>query len=128
MAALVIAARPASALDLGEIKPRGTLRVIAAADEAAETFSFTSGPNPGFDRELVEGFAKLHGLRVEPVKAKSYGDRSRGKIAWAVRKSDADLRAALDEYLGNVRRGPSWSRLIVKYFGDQALQVLGKGK
>ena len=45
-----------------------------------------------------------------------------------MRKQDPALRAALDDYLGNVRRGPSWSRLIVKYFGDQALQVLGKGK
>ena len=52
----------------------------------------------------------------------------RGKVAWAVRKQDTALRAALDEYLGNVRRGPSWSRLLVQYFGDQALQVLGRGR
>ena len=52
----------------------------------------------------------------------------RGKIAWAVRKQDPGLRAALDDYLGNVRRSPSWSRFIVKYFGDQALQVLGEGQ
>lgn len=248
---LLLGASLASPADLAEIKSRGTLRVIAAADEAPETFSFTAGPNPGFDRELVEGFAKLHGLRVEPVKAKAYADRipllgrgegdlivaifdtedrrklvdftlevmpthnvavtlssrpavgsvaelaalrvgairgtkpadetieagvpasalrlfatqeemtialragtvdavvlpiselvvisrdaktlvagitvgPRGKIAWAVRKQDPALRAALDDYLGNVRRSPSWSRLIVKYFGDQALQVLGK--
>ena len=249
--ALLVVASPAAPRDLSEIEARGTLRVIAAADEAPETFSFTPGSSPGFDRELVEGFAKLHGLRVEAVKAKSYGDRipmlgrgegdlivaifntedrrrlvdftievmpthnvsvtlgsrkavssvaelaalrvgairgakpadeaveagvpasvlrlfstqeemtaalragtveavvlpiselvviSRnakglvagvtvgppGKIAWAVRKQDPALRAALDDYLGNVRRGPSWSRLIVKYFGDQALPVLGK--
>ena len=225
--------------------------LLAAADEAPETFSFTPGPSPGFERELVEGFAKLHGLRVEPVKVKSYAERipmlgrgegdvivaifdtedrrklvdftievmpthnvavtlgtrpavrsvtelaslrvgairgtkpadetveagvpvsalrlfttqdemtaalragtvdavvlpiselvvisrdakalvagvtvgPRGKVAWAVRKQEPSLRTALDDYLGNVRRGPSWSRLIVKYFGDQALQVLGK--
>jgi polar amino acid transport system substrate-binding protein len=253
LAALVWAAAPVCALDLAEIKSRGTLRVVAAADEAAETFSFTPGPNPGFDRELVEGFAKLHGLRLEPVKAKAYSDRipmltrgegdliiaifdtedrrklvdftvevmpthnvavtlgsrapvrsvaelatlrvgairgakpadetleagvpasalrlfstqeemttalragtvdavvlpisevvvisraakglvagatvgPRGKIAWAVRKQDPGLKAALDDYLGNVRRSPSWSRFIVKYFGDQALQVLGKDR
>jgi ABC-type amino acid transport substrate-binding protein len=229
------------------------LRVIAAADEAPETFSFAGGENPGLDRELAEGFARLHGLRLEPVKAKSYADRipgltrgegdiivaifdtedrrklvdftveimpthnvavtlgsrpavgsigelkalrvgavrgtkpadetleagvpasalqlfpaldemmqalkagtidamvvpvselaaaSRGakglvagttvgptgKVAWAVRKQDAALRAALDDYLTNIRKSPSWSRLIVKYFGDQALQVLGRTK
>ena len=36
------------------------------------------------------------------------------------------LQRALDEYVGNVRRGSSWSRLVVKYFGDQALSVLGR--
>ena len=250
--ALVLAlAAPAAALDLAQIKAQGVLRVIAAADEAPETFSFAGGARPGFERELVEGFAKLQGLRLEPVKVKLHSDRipaltrsdgdlivaifdtedrrklvdftvevmpthnvsvtlaprpavqslaelrrlrvgairgakpaeeaaaagvsalslydtqdemkqalkrgaidamvvpiselvvvSRdsaglvagvtvgppGKIAWAVRKQDAALRAALDEYLGNVRRGPSWSRLLVQYFGDQALQVLGRGK
>jgi membrane-bound lytic murein transglycosylase MltF len=52
----------------------------------------------------------------------------RGKVAWGVRKDDAALRATLDDYLTNVRRGPSWSRLIVEYFGDQALQVLGRSR
>ena len=49
-----------------------------------------------------------------------------GRVAWAVRKEDEALRRALDEHIANVRRGPTWSRLIVKYFGDQALAVLGR--
>jgi polar amino acid transport system substrate-binding protein len=239
--------------DLAEIKARGTLKVIAAADEAPETFSFAPGPNPGFDRELAEGFVRLHGLTLEPVRVKQYADRlpaltrgegdviiaifdtedrrklvdftvevlpthnvavtldprppvksaaelaslrvgavrgakpaeetlaagvpasalrlfdtqsdltqalrkgsldavvlpisefasasrqsqgltagatvgPRGKIAWAVRKSDAALLQALDQYLSTVRRGPAWSRLVVKYFGDQALKVLGRAE
>ncbi len=251
--ALLGTSAPAIARDLAELKARGVLRVIAAADEAPETFSFAGGAKPGFDRELVQGFLKLQGLRLETVKAKSYADRipallrgdgdlivaifdtedrrkqvaftmevmpthnvavtvathapikavpelatlkvgairgakpaeeaveagvpqgalqlfdsleqmttslrrgaidamilpiselvlasresqdlvagvvvgPRGKIAWALRKEDAALRTALDEYLTNVRRGPSWSRLIVQYFGDQALQVLGRAK
>jgi ABC-type amino acid transport substrate-binding protein len=71
----LLAAEPGWTADLAEIKARGVLRVIAAADEAAETFSFAGGAQPGFDRELVEGFAKLHGLRLEPVKAPSYAER-----------------------------------------------------
>ena len=244
-------AAPAFGADLAQIKSRGVLRVIAAADDAPETFSFAGGTRPGFEREIAEGFAKLHGLRLEPVKVSLYSDRipalqngdgdlivaifdtedrrkqvdftvevmpthnvavtlasraavkspaelitlkvgairgakpaeeaaaagvaalslfdtqdemkqalkrgsidamvlpiselvvvsrdstgllagvtvgPRGKVAWAVRKQDTALRAALDEYLGNVRRGPSWSRLLVQYFGDQALQVLGRGR
>jgi len=48
-----------------------------------------------------------------------------GTVSWAVRKEDAELRAALDAHLANLRK-TSWSRLVVKYFGDQALHVLGR--
>jgi ABC-type amino acid transport substrate-binding protein len=51
-----------------------------------------------------------------------------GRIAWAVRKEDATLRGALDEHLQVVRQGAIWSRLVVKYFGDQALSVLGRAR
>jgi ABC-type amino acid transport substrate-binding protein len=72
--------------------------------------------------ELVVASRATKGLRAGTVVGPP------GKVVWAVRKQDAALRTALDEYLTNVRRGASWSRLIVKYFGDQALEVLGKAK
>jgi ABC-type amino acid transport substrate-binding protein len=50
-----------------------------------------------------------------------------GRAAWGVRKGDTKLRAALDTYIENLRSGPSWNRLVVVYFGDQALSVLGRG-
>jgi ABC-type amino acid transport substrate-binding protein len=239
--------------DLKELKARGSIRVIAAQDEQPEMFSFVAGQAPGFEREMAEGFAKLHGLKLEVAQVRSANDRipalrkgegdfiigtinteerrklvdftveviparhlvvtykphrvvrtveeflqeqiglskgtswattayeagvspdkaelfvgtdtlldalRDGKIsasvmtisdftlavrrypglqggvfigpanqaAWAIRKEDAQLEAALNEYLDNLRKGPSWSRLIVKYFGDQALAVLGRGK
>jgi ABC-type amino acid transport substrate-binding protein len=49
-----------------------------------------------------------------------------GSAGWGVRKSDAQLKAALNEHLDNLRKGPSWSRLVVKYFGERALAVLGR--
>ncbi len=51
-----------------------------------------------------------------------------GSVAWAVRKEDTALRAALDEHLSNVRRSASWNLLLVKYFGEQAPVVLGRGR
>jgi ABC-type amino acid transport substrate-binding protein len=244
-----------AAADLPELKARGTLRLIAAADEQPETFAFETAPGgaePGFERELLEGFARLQGMRVEAVSAKSYSDRipmltsgqgdvivaifvtderrkqiafsdevmpthnvvvtiggaapvtsledlkSRkvgvvtgtasveetlaagvppgnlvkvadgeaavqalrdgsvgaivrpisefalttrrikglkagmvvgppGSSAWGLRKEDAQLKKALDEYLANSRRASAWNRLLVKYFGDQVLEVLGRG-
>ena len=49
-----------------------------------------------------------------------------GSVAWAVRKEDTALRAALDEHLANVRCSASWNLLLVKYFGEQAPVVLGR--
>jgi polar amino acid transport system substrate-binding protein len=243
---------PLGAADLDDVRARGALRVVVAEDEAAETFAQQAGPDPGFERELLESFVRLQGLKLEVVPARGYGDRipmltrgdgdvivaifdtedrrkvvdftsevmpthnvvvtlkpaavvgdastlktlpsvgaikgakpaeaalaagvapaalrlyesrdalldalrakqvvavvlpvselalagrafpglqagatvgTPGHVAWAVRKGDDALRRALDEHIANVRRGPTWSRLIVKYFGDQTLAVLGR--
>jgi ABC-type amino acid transport substrate-binding protein len=248
----VLCAGPAAA-DLPEIKARGVLRVIIAADEAPETFAAAPGPRPGFERAMMERFAELQDVRLEVVRAPGYAARipallegkgdviaaifdtperrervaftsevipthnvavtvrprpavrsvadlsglkvgvirgaapaedavaagvaprdlvafekldgllralqakevaaavlpiselalagkrvpgleaggtigAPGTVAWAVRKEDTALRAALDEFVRNTRRSPSWSRLVVEYFGDQALAVLGRAK
>jgi ABC-type amino acid transport substrate-binding protein len=48
------------------------------------------------------------------------------RAAWGVRKQDVKLKAELDGYIENLRAGASWNRLIVKYFGEKALDVLGR--
>ncbi len=237
--------------DLAVLEKRGTIRAIVAADEAPETYALAATGDPGFERELIEGFARLRGLKVETVVSKTYPDRipallagrgdvivaifdtpdrrkqvdftqeimpthnvavtfkpapvlasvkdlpaqrvgaikgtkpseaaleagvpatslrtydrledmfealqrgevtaavlpiselalakkrypalqagatvgAPGTIGWAVRKDDGNLKQALDEYLANLRRSASWNRLVVKYFGDETLQVLGR--
>jgi membrane-bound lytic murein transglycosylase F len=49
-------------------------------------------------------------------------------LAFAVRKSDRALHAALDEYVVNMRKSPTWSRLVVKYFGSSAIETLKKAR
>ncbi len=247
--ALALAGGVAAAGDLAEIKTRGVLKVIAQKDEAPEMYSQAPTGDPGFERETVEGFARLHGLKIETVAVdnsgeripalqrgagdviigivdtaerrklvaftseviparhivisfrkpietladfkaakvgvvrgtswaraaveagipadamESFGDRNLmlealeagritasvmtvsdftlaakknpgvvgglllgepGSAAFAVRKGDAQLLQALDDYLGNFRKSPSWNRLVVKYFGESALAVLGR--
>jgi polar amino acid transport system substrate-binding protein len=253
LAALATGAAAARAADLAEVKARGTLRVIIAADESPDTFAFTTGPRPGFERAIMERFAQLTSLQLEVVRAPGYSDRipmllrgegdviaaifdtpdrrekvaftaevipthnvavtlppktairtvdelravrvgvirgakpaeaaaeagvktrdlvaydkldelgralkagevgaavlpiselallsrrapgleagmtvgAPGTVAWAVRKEDAALLAALDDFLANTRKSPSWSRLVVEYFGGQALTVLGRAR
>jgi ABC-type amino acid transport substrate-binding protein len=243
---------PSSARDLPEIQESGELRVIVAADEQPERFNMSSAGQPGIERELVEGFTRLHKLKLVPVSVPRYRNRipallegqgdvilgiidtparreviqitnevmpSRwvvvthephrvvesvaqlleekvgilagtttwlkatldagvpdekiarlndveaviealrsGQItatvmsisdyglakrkhpglqaglavggtssaAWGVRKEDVELAQALNEYITSVRKTPTWSRLVVQYFGEETLLVLGK--
>jgi membrane-bound lytic murein transglycosylase F len=248
---LIVAASVAAAGDLAELKARGRLRVLAAADEDPAWFAQRGGPAPGFEREILEGFARVHKLRFEvvpvarweeaiPMLLRQDGDvlggisatperglrvdfttellparsvvvtkRPRAPIrslaelraarlaivpnttwaealekagvpvsralkvadisaaveairvghadatvsgvvdfflqrrkhadleaglplgealssAWAVRKGSPELRQSLDAYLGQLRRSPNWSRLLVRYFGDDAPAILGR--
>jgi ABC-type amino acid transport substrate-binding protein len=41
-----------------------------------------------------------------------------------VRREDAQLLAALNDQLGDLRRSGAWSRLVVRYFGANALDLL----
>jgi ABC-type amino acid transport substrate-binding protein len=50
------------------------LRVLVAADEMPEMFSFEDAGRPGFERELLEGFCRIHGLRLEVVKVADFDD------------------------------------------------------
>ena len=48
--------------------------------------------------------------------------------AWALRREDRELHKALNDYLENLRRTPTWGRLAVSYFGDDALALLGRAQ
>ena len=244
---------PLVAADLQELQTRGTLRALAVFPEDETYFvSQKSGAPPGFDVEVLEGFARLHKLRVElvpvsgwdaliPSLLKGKGDviaggftategRSKqiaftievfptrtvvitrkprapvtnldelkgekvgtikgtfmveelaaagvtsiddsiatgripealaagriaagadgleaaltakardpdlqlgvflGKpssLAYGMRKEDMALLHALDAYIGNLRKTPTWSRLVVKYFGEAAPEILRKAR
>jgi ABC-type amino acid transport substrate-binding protein len=49
-------------------------------------------------------------------------------FCWALRKDNPLLRAKLDEFLATARSGNDWSRLVVKYYGSRAVQILKRAK
>ncbi len=51
-----------------------------------------------------------------------------GIQGFGLRKADTALKAVLDEYLENVRKTPTWSRLVVKYLGQSAPEILKKAR
>jgi ABC-type amino acid transport substrate-binding protein len=241
------------AASLADLRARGSIRVIAAEGEQPEEFSFKPGTAPGFEREMLEGFAKLQRLKLEVVSVKGWDERipallrgegdvivaltdtderrklvvftaetiqarhvvvshkphevvntvdefrkervgllkatswaqaaieagvpasrvetfselepllaalKSGRIgatvmsvsdytlaakrnpglqagvfvgpprhqAWAVRKEDKELAEAMNAYIGNLRKTSSWNRLVIKYFGEHALSVLGRAR
>ena len=64
---------PAFSADLAAVKARGVLRVLAVElHEPDEFFQFSGAP--GFDREILEGFARLHAVRLEPVGVAGWHD------------------------------------------------------
>ena len=69
----VLATAAAIGADLAAVKARGSLRVLAVDLKQPDEFFQLSGA-PGFDREILEGFAKLHELRVESVPVSAWDD------------------------------------------------------
>jgi ABC-type amino acid transport substrate-binding protein len=51
-----------------------------------------------------------------------------GSLAYGVRKEDVELRKALNEYVDNFRRTPAWNRLVVKYLGEAAPEILRRAR
>jgi len=66
-AAVVLALLAADPRPAGAQPDATRLRVLVAADEDAEMFSFEPGSAPGLEREMIESFARLHGRRLEVV-------------------------------------------------------------
>lgn len=52
----------------------------------------------------------------------------RASLAFGLRKQDAELKRALDGYVTNLRRTPTWNRLVVKYFGGAAIEILRRAQ
>src|SRR4029453_15246764 len=68
-------ALPAAAPDLEQIKSRGVIRVVVAGAQSPQTVALFPGAAPGVERELIESFARVQGLRLDVVKAPGYADR-----------------------------------------------------
>ena len=69
-AALALAAvlpPPTARADLPEVVQRGALRVLVMIDTRRPEFFTLTDARPGFDREVLRGFAHLHHVKLDPV-------------------------------------------------------------
>jgi membrane-bound lytic murein transglycosylase F len=119
---------------VGTIKGTSMAEVVASVGVPAANVddSFPSGGLPAALREnrftaCVDGLEEaLVVQRADPDIQIGAFVGPRQSLAFGVRKDTPGLRRALDDYLANVRKTPTWSRLVVKYFGPSALEILKK--
>jgi ABC-type amino acid transport substrate-binding protein len=94
-------------------------------------------PVGGFHEALKSGRITAAVWGVESVMATQHEDPDiqlgmfvgpPASLAYGVRKEDQKLLKALNEYISNLRRTTTWSRLVVKYFGKAAPEILKKAR
>ncbi len=121
---------------VGTIKGTNMVEALAAAGMPAANLDDGIPPG-GFDEALRAGRITAAVWGVESAIASQRQDPELqlgtfvgppASLAYAVRKGDHALLDALNEYVDNLRKTPSWSRLVVKYFGEAAPEVLKKAR
>ncbi len=118
---------------LGTVKRTPQAEAIAAAGVPPANVDAGIQHGSGFAAALRSGRITAAVWGIESVMATQLEDPeiqigmfigSRGSLAYGVRKGDKDLLNALNEYISNLRKTPTWNRLAVKYFGEQAGEIL----
>jgi membrane-bound lytic murein transglycosylase F len=119
---------------VGTVKGTFMLEDIAAAGVTGVDDGIAAG---GLPAALKSGriTAAVDGLEAALVAHSRDGDLQLGlflgkpsSLAYGVRKEDTALLAALNDYIGNLRRTPTWGRLVVKYFGEAAPEILRRAR
>jgi ABC-type amino acid transport substrate-binding protein len=100
--------------NVDETIPTGTL---PAALKVGRVTAVILGLENAIDAQRQDPDLQL-GLFLGPPRSLAYG----------VRKEDTELRQALSDYIDNLRRTPTWARLVVKYFGEAAPEILRKAR
>jgi len=121
---------------VGVIKGTSMVQAVLAAGVPAAQLddSLASGSVPEALRSgrvgvAVDGIeAALTARRADPELEIGVFLGQPESLAYGVRKTSPRLLAALNEYVANVRRTPTWSRLAIQYFGDAAPEILKKAR
>ena len=101
----------------------------ASIDDTIELGGFPAALKAGRITAAVDGIeAALTAKAVDPDLHMGIFLGKPEALAYGVAKADAKLFAALNDYLVNTRKTQTWSRLVVKYFGAAAPEILKKAR
>jgi ABC-type amino acid transport substrate-binding protein len=140
---VLVTRRPTPALETLDGLRRHRVGTVRTSEALVEVIETARVPPEQVDGAFAEPSEFLKGLQSGRVSAVVWGIESALpaqredpqlqigafvgpplSLVYAVRKEDVELLRALDAYLANARKSPTWNRLVVKYFGDAALGVL----
>jgi membrane-bound lytic murein transglycosylase F len=121
---------------VGTVKGTSMAEVVAAAgvpparvDDTIVTGTLPDALRSGRVTAVVLGIENaISEQRKDPMIQLGTFVGAPSSLAYGVRKGDTALLAALNEYITNMRRAPTWNRLVVKYFGEAAPDVLRKAR
>ncbi len=102
---------------------------ITGVDETIELGGFPAALKSGRITAAVDGVeAALVARLKDPELQIGVFLGKPESLAYGVRKEDPKLLEALNAYVSNLRKTQTWSRLVVKYFGDAAPEILRKAR
>jgi len=121
-------------MQVGVIKGTSMAEALAEAGVSKVEATLSPGGVPAALRDKKVA-AAVDGLEAALVASQHDPDLQIGlflgsaqSLAYGVRKDSGQLLTALNEYLGNVRRSAAWSRMVVKYFGPSAPEILRRAR
>jgi ABC-type amino acid transport substrate-binding protein len=133
--------RPVETLDALKLEKVGTIRGSSMAEAVKAVVPASnvddSLPPGGLPPALVSGKVTAVVLGIESAIAARNLDAELElgvfvgpprSLAYGVRKQDTELLRVLDDYVDNVRKTTTWSRLVVEYFGAAAPEILRKAR
>jgi ABC-type amino acid transport substrate-binding protein len=102
---------------------------IAGVDDGIEPGGFPAALKAGRISAAVDGVeaALVARLKDPELQIGAFIGKPES-LAYGVRREDAKLHEALNAYVSNLRKTPTWSRLVVKYFGAAAPEILRKAR
>lgn len=121
------------AQDLPDVMRAGALRVLVTADESPEFFAFDDRASPGFEREMLEAFARLHHVQLKIVRIARFDEilpaliKHEGDVVTGIIDTEARRKqvAFTVEVLPSRLLAVSWGPRVIKTAGELRAERIG---
>jgi len=125
--------RATRAQDLPDVMRAGALRVLVTADESPEFFAFDERTSPGFEREMLEAFARVHHVQLRVVRVARFDEalpallKHEGDLVTGIIDTEARRKqvAFTVEVLPSRLLAVTWGARVIKAAGELRAERIG---